>query len=123
MIKSFGLYVNYSVTILPLIHPQIAGMPMFQNPIKEQQMSIEKQLSKQDQSRITKSIQDGQKVIKDGGTKVEASMTIFRVIHDLDQETVVKTFIEGASLTPKGALTYWYNCRRKLRKEQISIQV
>ena len=81
-------------------------------------MGDQKQLSKQDQSRITKSIQEGQKIIKEGGTKVEASMTMFRVIHDLDQETVVKAFVEGASLTPKGALTYWYNCRRRLKKEQ-----
>ena len=96
---------------------------MFQDTLKEHKMTEEKQLSKQDQTRITKSVQEGQKIIKEDGTKVQASMAIFRVIHDLDQETVVKAFVEGASLTPKGALTYWYNCRRKLRKEQISIQV
>ena len=81
-------------------------------------MGDQKQLSKQDQLRVTKSIQEGQKVIKEGGTKVQASMTMFRLIHDLDQEVVVKAFVEGASLTPKGALTYWYNCRRKLKKEK-----
>jgi hypothetical protein len=80
-------------------------------------MGDQKQLSKQDQSRITKSIQEGQMIIKEGGTKVQSSMAIFGVIHDLDQDTVVKAFIEGASLTPKGALTYWYNCRRKMKKE------
>ena len=80
-------------------------------------MTTEKQLSKQDQSRIAKAVQDGQKIIKEGGTKIEASMAVLRAIHDLDQETVVKAFIEGASLTPKGALTHWYNCRRKLKKE------
>ena len=81
-------------------------------------MGDQKQLSKQDQLRVTKSIQEGQKVIKEGGTKVQASMTMFRLIHDLDQEVVVKALVEGASLTPKGALTYWYNCRRKLKKEK-----
>jgi hypothetical protein len=83
-------------------------------------MSDKKQLSKQDQSRITKSIQEGKRVIKEGGTKVEASMTMFRLIHDLNQDDVVKAFVEGASLTPKGALTYWYNCRRKMKKELAS---
>ena len=82
-------------------------------------MGDQKQLSKQDQTRVTKSIQEGQKMIKEGGTKVAASMVMFRVIHDLDQETVVKAFVEGASLTPKGALTYWYNCRRKCNDTKV----
>ena len=83
-------------------------------------MTDKKPLSKQDQTRITKSIQEGQKIIKEGGTKVQASMTMFRLIHDLNQEDVVKAFVEGASLTQKGALTYWYNCRRKMKKELVS---
>lgn len=83
-------------------------------------MTDKTQLNKQDQSRVTKAVQAGQKVIKDGGTKVAASMTIFREIHELDQDTVVKAFVDGATLTPKGALTYWYNCRRKLKKENDS---
>ena len=33
-----------------------------------------------------------------------------------DRETVVAAFVEGAGLTEKGALTYWYNCRRKAAK-------
>ena len=45
-------------------------------------------------------------------------MAIFRVIGDGSQETVVQAFIEGASLTPAGALTYWYNCKRKLARER-----
>jgi len=81
-------------------------------------MPAENQPSKQDAARIAKAILEGKRVIKEGGTKVDASMIIFRVINDLDQETVVKAFVDGATLTPKGALTYWYNCRRKLQKEK-----
>lgn len=81
-------------------------------------MSTEKQLSKEDLAKVKIAVQAGQKIIKDGGTKVEASMAIFRMIHALEQEVVVKAFVDGASLTQKGALTYWYNCRRKLKKEQ-----
>jgi hypothetical protein len=33
-----------------------------------------------------------------------------------DRETAVAAFVEGAGLTEKGALTYWYNCRRKAGK-------
>jgi hypothetical protein len=32
----------------------------------------------------------------------------------------VAAFVEGASLTPKGALTYWYNCRRKIAKKRLT---
>lgn len=75
---------------------------------------------KDNSAKISKAVQAGQKVIKDGGTKVEASMAIFRLLHDLEQEVVVQAFVDGATLTPKGALTYWYNCRRKFKKEQLS---
>ena len=40
-------------------------------------------------------------------------MAIYRHLNESPQEVVLQAFIEGASLTPKGALTYWYNCRRK----------
>lgn len=74
--------------------------------------------SKDTSAKISKAVQAGQKVIKEGGTKVEASMEIYRLIHDLEQDVVVQAFVDGATLTPKGALTYWYNCRRKFKKEQ-----
>lgn len=81
---------------------------------------MSKELTKHDKERIAKAVEAGKKAIKEGKTKVEASMTIFRAINDLDQEIVVKAFVDGASLTPKGALTYWYNCRRKLKKENAT---
>lgn len=77
---------------------------------------------KDNSAKISKAVQAGQKVIKEGGTKVEASMAIFRLIHDLEQEVVVNSFVDGATLTPKGALTYWYNCRRRFKKEQAAKQ-
>jgi hypothetical protein len=49
--------------------------------------------------------------------KVEAAMAIYRHLHECPQETVINAFVEGAALTPKGALTYWYNCRRKFSRE------
>lgn len=45
-------------------------------------------------------------------------MTIYRLLENSPQETIIGAFIEGASLNPKGALTYWYNCRRKLSRER-----
>jgi hypothetical protein len=66
---------------------------------------------------IAQAVAEGQALIAEGKTKVEAAMAIYRHLHDSPQETVIQAFIEGASLTPKGALTYWYNCRRKLSRE------
>ena len=66
---------------------------------------------------IFQAIAEGQALISEGKTKVEAAMAIYRHLHESPQEVVLQAFVEGASLTPKGALTYWYNCRRKLSRE------
>ncbi len=66
---------------------------------------------------IAQAIAEGQALIAEGETKAEAAMAIYRHLHDSPQETVINAFIEGAALTPKGALTYWYNCRRKFSRE------
>ena len=66
---------------------------------------------------IFQAIAEGQALISEGKTKVEAAMAIYRHLHESPQEVVLQAFIEGAALTPKGALTYWYNCRRKLTRE------
>ena len=63
---------------------------------------------------IAQAIAEGQALIAEGKTKVEAAMAIYRHLNESPQEVVLQAFIDGASLTPKGALTYWYNCRRKL---------
>ena len=66
---------------------------------------------------IAQAIAEGQALIAEGKTKVEAAMAIYYHLHESPQEVVINAFIDGASLTPKGALTYWYNCRRKLLRE------
>ena len=66
---------------------------------------------------ITQAVAEGQALIAEGKTKVEAAMAIYRHLNESPQEVVINAFIDGASLTPKGALTYWYNCRRKLLRE------
>lgn len=67
---------------------------------------------------IAQAIAEGQALIAEGKTKVEAAMAIYRHLQESPQEVVLQAFIDGASLTPKGALTYWYNCRRKLSRER-----
>ena len=67
---------------------------------------------------VAMAVTEGQALIAEGKTKVEAAMAIYRHLHESPQEVVLQAFIDGASLTPKGALTYWYNCRRKLSRER-----
>lgn len=69
------------------------------------------------QDTIDAAIAQGNALIEQGKTKIEA-MAIYKLLKDQPQQTVVDAFIAGARLTNKGALTYWYNCRRKLQKEK-----
>ena len=70
--------------------------------------------------KVKDAIKIGQDLIKKKMTKAEASMVMYRLLHEAgcDQEVIVDAFVEGASLTPMGARTYFYNCRRKYRAEQ-----
>ena len=71
-----------------------------------------------DPTVITSAIDAGQVIINDGKPKIDAAMVIYRMLENLDQQTVVGALINGANLTPMGAVTYWYNCRRRLNKER-----
>ena len=75
---------------------------------------------KPSQDKIRDAIKIGQDLIKKKMTKAEASMVMYRLLHEggCDQEVIVDAFVKGASLTPMGARTYFYNCRRKYRAEQ-----
>lgn len=65
---------------------------------------------------IKEAITKGKAIIKDGKSKVEAAMLIFEALKDEDSEVIVAAFVQGAALTEKGAVTYFYNCRRKAKK-------
>jgi transcriptional/translational regulatory protein YebC/TACO1 len=65
---------------------------------------------------IKEAITKGKAIIKDGKSKVEAAMLIFEALKDEDSEVIVAAFVQGAALTEKGAVTYFYNCRRKSKK-------
>jgi len=41
---------------------------------------------------------------------------IYDLVKDEERDVIVQVFIEGCGLTPKGAMTYVYNIRRKLAK-------
>ena len=67
--------------------------------------------------QVQKAVALGKEMMKKGNevTKVEVAMAMYELIHEESREVIVQAFIEGANLTPKGAQTYFYNCKRKFR--------
>lgn len=65
---------------------------------------------------IKDAISKGKAVIKEGKSKADAAMVIFEALKDEEKDVVIAAFVQGATLTEKGAVTYWYNCRRKAKK-------
>lgn len=67
---------------------------------------------------IQHAIEQGLALIKDGKSKADAARTIYDLLETKGKDVIVAAFVAGATLTEKGALTYWYNCKRK--KEKLS---
>ena len=65
---------------------------------------------------IQAAIQQGKAIIAEGKSKADAARAIYAAISNESKDVIVAAFVEGATLTPKGALTYWYNNRRKAAK-------
>ena len=68
-------------------------------------------------AKVKQAIGQGKALIKEGKSKADAARAIYAVLKDEDKDVIVAAFVEGATLTAKGALTYWYNCKRKAVKE------
>jgi len=49
-------------------------------------------------------------------SKADVARKMFETIADEPREVIVQAFVDGAGLTPKGAQTYFYNCRRRAGK-------
>jgi len=73
-----------------------------------------------DKAIIEEAISEGKKLIAAGKSKIDTALSIYEKLEGMEQDVIVRAFIEGATLTEKGALTYWYNCRRRLAKERRS---
>ena len=65
---------------------------------------------------VKQAVAEGKALAKDGKTKVEVATAMYQKLKAADRETIVAAFVEGAGLTEKGAVTYFYNCRRKAAK-------
>jgi len=67
---------------------------------------------------VKEAIAQGQAIIKEGKSKADAARAIYAVLKDEDKDLIVAAFVKGATLTEKGALTYWYNCKHKAEKDE-----
>ena len=45
-------------------------------------------------------------------TKADITRQMWPLVKDESREVIVDAFVKGAGLTPMGAQTYFYNCRR-----------
>lgn len=70
-----------------------------------------------DRALYKRAIAEGRQVLAESGSKAAASRRIFELIHTEPREIVLKAFIEGAEVTPKGAPTYFYNISRKFKRK------
>ena len=67
---------------------------------------------------VKKAVTLGKEMMKKGDdvTKADVARAMYELIHEESRVVIIQAFIEGANLTPKGAQTYFYNCKRKFRK-------
>lgn len=66
---------------------------------------------------VQEAIAQGLALIKDGKSKADAARAMYSLLKDEDKDLIVAAFVVGATLTEKGALTYWYNCKRRANRE------
>jgi hypothetical protein len=68
---------------------------------------------------VKKAVALGKEIRKESEkTKADAARAMFELISGEPREIVIQAFTDGAGLTPKGAQTYFYNCKRKSKKAE-----
>jgi hypothetical protein len=65
---------------------------------------------------IKDAVAKGKELLKEGKTKADVAMVIFEALKAEEKDVVIAAFVQGAGLTEKGSVTYWYNCKRKAKK-------
>ena len=74
-----------------------------------------------DAPRLASAISEGKSILKECGSKASAARRIYELIHDEHRDIILKAFIEGAEVTPKGAPTYYYNISRKFKRRNTAV--
>jgi len=66
-------------------------------------------------------VETGRQTLVDERSKAAAARAIFKILANETRDVVLKAFIEGADITPKGSPTYYYNITRKLKRQKSPI--
>ena len=67
---------------------------------------------------LKKAVALGKEMSKNSdNSKADVARSMYEILHEEPKDVIVKAFIDGANLTPKGAQTYFYNCKRKFTKK------
>jgi hypothetical protein len=87
---------------------------------EEAPKSAEQNPASVDTSNVEKAIALGKEMVKQGGavTKADVARKMYELIHEEPRDVIVQAFVDGAGLTPKGAMTYFYNCKRKRARRE-----
>ena len=85
--------------------PAVTQSPVVKAPVKATNPAV-----------VKKAIAMAKEMRKTPDTsKADVARKMFETIGDEPREIIVQAFVDGAELTPKGAQTYFYNCRRKVK--------
>ena len=112
---------NAAAKVAPIKAPAAAKttVPAVANPVaatKPAPAAVEPKKIDLNKPVIKDAITKGKELLKEGKTKADVAMVIFEALKDENKDTVIAAFVQGATLTEKGAVTYWYNCKRKAKK-------
>ena len=93
----------------PVAAPAAAKAPAPAVAVEPKKIDMNKQ-------SIKDAIAKGKALIKEGKSKADAAMVIYEALKAEDKEVIAAAFVLGATLTDRGSVTYFYNCRRKSKK-------
>jgi len=71
-----------------------------------------------DPIRYRQAVANGKQTFVSEKSKAAAARVIYQALHDEPRDVILRAFIEGASITPKGSPTYFYNISRKFKRQQ-----
>lgn len=80
----------------------------------------EKSAVPKDTAKYKLAVLKGQEIIAADGTKADAARAIYEMIQSENKEVIIQAFRDGATVTEKGAPTYFYNVVRWFKKKQRS---
>ena len=74
-----------------------------------------------DAERLKQALSIGLKTLKDSGSKAAAARAIYDLIHMESRDVILQAFIDGATVTVKGAPTYYHTISRKFRRKNATV--